>query len=254
MADAPVKCKMTMDCPCPDCVASMAAFSGIPEPAAASSTDPSGASAPTKPWTLAALNYNAGRTVGSTYNEVADAGKLGSVYTATTEALEARGDWARLKATRDFDAKETKLPTSFSMLLGTAQGAGIPFSRLGYGMWPPPLVNYYRGFQCLCRKRQLVETLREGLAERPQELAEVAPESFLFWPAKADNAAVNELEQFRAVFAAGAAAGAKNVWILKPSGGAKGERIEVMRTLEDIERFMAPGTEVHKDPCCEFMK
>ena len=45
-------------------------------------------------WKLAALNYNTSRTFGAAYNEDTD-GKLGSVYTALTEKLIARGDWKR---------------------------------------------------------------------------------------------------------------------------------------------------------------
>ena len=47
-----------------------------------------------QPWKLAALNYNASRTPGAAYDESSD-GKLGSVYTALTEKLIARGDWKR---------------------------------------------------------------------------------------------------------------------------------------------------------------
>ena len=47
-----------------------------------------------QPWKLAALNYNTSRTPGAAYDESTD-GKLGSVYTALTEKLIARGDWKR---------------------------------------------------------------------------------------------------------------------------------------------------------------
>ena len=106
-----------------------------------------------QPWKLAALNYNASRTPGAAYDESSD-GKLGSVYTALTEKLIARGDWKRLPALRNKETDELKLPTAFHLLLGTAQGKGIRWGRLGYGMWPPPLVNYVRGFDVLTRDRK----------------------------------------------------------------------------------------------------
>ena len=59
---------------------------------------------------------------------------------------------------------EQKLPPSFSLLLGTAQGKGISWGRLGYGIWPPPLVNYCRGFDMLTRKGKLVSTLEQAAA------------------------------------------------------------------------------------------
>ena len=66
----------------------------------------------------------------------------------------------RLPALRNKETDEVKLPSAFHLLLGTAQGKGIRWARLGYGMWPPPLVNYVRGFDVLTRKGKLVSTLR----------------------------------------------------------------------------------------------
>jgi hypothetical protein len=86
------------------------------------------------PWQVAALNYNEARIPGSAYSEAAD-GKLGSVYTLLTEALVKRGDWDRLSAERDRATDVVHLPDTFNLLLGTAQGKGIAWSRLGYGMW-----------------------------------------------------------------------------------------------------------------------
>ena len=68
----------------------------------------------------------------------------------------------RLPALRNKETDEVKLPTAFHLLLGTAQGKGIRWGRLGYGMWPPPLVNYVRGFDVLTRKGKLVSTLVQG--------------------------------------------------------------------------------------------
>jgi hypothetical protein len=65
-------------------------------------------------------------------------GKLGSVYTLLTELLMERGDWRVLQnAVRD--RERIKLPRSFDLLLGTAQGKGIPwqyFGAAGELLWP----------------------------------------------------------------------------------------------------------------------
>ena len=130
-----------------------------------------------------------------------------------TEVLAARGDWKRAKAERKTIEAETeggkktdelKLPRSFQLLLGTAQGKGIKFGQLGYGMWPPPLVNYYRGFNCICRKAMLIQTLREaaGSIQQEHEIMSMMPETFLFYPAHADDAELNEHTQLRGAFEA----------------------------------------------------
>ena len=175
-------------------------------------------------YTIAALNYNGARVPFSPFSEEVD-GKLGSVYTAVTETLVARGDWRRLPAVRNRETDELKLPSSFSMLLGTAQGKGIKWGRLGYGIWPPPLVNYTRGFEMLTRKAKLVATLAQAEAEAggalppamPDALTgegalrgakpwELAPPSFVFHPSKP--AEENPHEALRAAVAAADAASA----------------------------------------------
>ena len=139
------------------------------------------------------------------------------------------------------EKNEIRLPRSFQLLLGTAQGKGIQFGQLGYGLWPPPLVNYYRGFNVLCRKAALLQTLREA-AEKPggEEALSMLPETFLFYPARADDAELNEHQKLATAHAAREADAAdKNIWIVKPSDGAKGERIEVMQSLEEINAHLA---------------
>ena len=59
-------------------------------------------------YTIAALNYNGARVPFSPFSEEVD-GKLGSVYTAVTETLVARGDWRRLPAVRNRETDELKL-------------------------------------------------------------------------------------------------------------------------------------------------
>ena len=147
-------------------------------------------------------------------------------------------------------SEELKLPRSFQLLLGTAQGKGIKFGQLGYGMWPPPLVNYYRGFNTLCRKASLIQTLREAAtcAQEESQLLSMMPETFLFYPSHAEDEALNEHAQLAGAFEAraealAAAGGGENIWILKPSDGAKGERIELMSELPKIQGFLKTQAE-----------
>lgn len=67
-------------------------------------------------WKLAALNYNTSRTFGAAYNEETD-GKLGSVYTALTEKLIARGDWKRCAAAAQPRDPPTAYPPTSAPLL-----------------------------------------------------------------------------------------------------------------------------------------
>lgn len=253
------ECTRSMGCTCPLCDMSAAALGDVTnQTVGSSSTSPCARTEPA--YTFAALNYNASRTPGDAYDVEKD-GKLGSVYTMLTEVLAARGDWKRAKAERKTIEAETqggrktdelKLPRSFQLLLGTAQGKGIKFGQLGYGMWPPPLVNYYRGFNCICRKALLIQTLREaaGSAQHEHELLAMMPDTFLFYPARADDADLNEHEHLANAFearaeqlAADTAGTALNLWILKPSDGAKGERIELMSDLSQIQAFLKAQTE-----------
>ncbi len=112
-------------------------------------------------------------------------------------------------------------------------------------VYRPPLVNFSRGFQALCRKAMLVTTLRRHSVARPQaKVGDWFPKSFVFYPAKPERsekkafleAFAEKQNQLDEAAAAAAAAGGegqsqppqRNVWILKPSDGAKGERIRVM--------------------------
>ena len=205
---------------------------------------------------MAALNFNAKRVQFSPFDENAD-GKLGSVYTRLTETLLARGDWDRRPALRNKATGETKLPATYSLLLGTAQGKGVPWGRLGYGIWPPPLVNYCRGFDLLTRKGKLVSTLQQakeaanggwprempklltaGAAVRTEKW-ELAPTAFVFHPSKGEanpRAALRDAYATRAVAADGKADA--NRWILKPSEGAKGEGICILDEIAAIEEHL----------------
>jgi len=189
-------------------------------------------------WTLAAVNYNEKRRLGAPFCELRD-GKLGSVYTMLTEMLERRGDWRRKTAARSRGG--LMLPPSFHLLLGTAQGKGIPweYHRCKSTGGPPPLVNYYYGFETLTRKADLVAMLEMAEAtcggnwptHMPVRLMapvcvpghlvwELLPRSFAFYP---DRGITHQ--RFRSSFFAAFAAAERahgslhNVWIVKPSNG-----------------------------------
>jgi len=121
-------------------------------------------------------------------------------------------------------------------LLGTAQGKGIRWGRLGYGMWPPPLVNYVRGFDVLTRKGKLVSTLEQGREDAQGGLPAGLPPA-LTAPAAAASAAAASAAGAAAAGAAGAAAGAApGAWDLAPQSfvfhPSKGEAnpTEALRT------------------------
>ena len=116
----------------------------------------------------------------------------------------------RLPALRNKETDEVKLPSAFHLLLGTAQGKGIRWARLGYGMWPPPLVNYVRGFDVLTRKGKLVSTLAQGREDSQGELPAGLPPA-LTAPAAAASAAASA-----AGAGAGAAGAAAGAWDLAP--------------------------------------
>lgn len=208
-------------------------------------------------WTLAAVNYNEKRRLGAPFCELRD-GKLGSVYTMLTEMLERRGDWRRKPAARSRGG--LMLPPSFHLLLGTAQGKGIPweYHRCKSTSGPPPLVNYYYGFETLTRKADLVAMLEMAEAtcggswptHMPVRLMapvcvpghlvwELLPKSFAFYP---DRGITHQ--RFRSSFFAAFAAAERahgslhNVWIVKPSNGCKGERIYLSSSYNEILQFL----------------
>ena len=208
-------------------------------------------------WTLAAVNYNEKRRLGAPFCELRD-GKLGSVYTMLTEMLERRGDWRRKPAARRRGG--LMLPPSFHLLLGTAQGKGIPweYHRCKSTSGPPPLVNYYYGFETLTRKADLVAMLEMAEAtcggswptHMPVRLMapvcvpghlvwELLPKSFAFYP---DRGITHQ--RFRSSFFAAFAAAERahgslhNVWIVKPSNGCKGERIYLSSSYNEIVQFL----------------
>ena len=146
---------------------------------------------------------------------------LGGLYSSVAEALERRDDWV-VKA-------QKKVTGRFHLLLGEAQATTVPYKLLsGYDSLYPglrPLVNFYRGFNLLCRKTMMVKTLRSYLTTHTHlpSFETICPQSFLFYPSKADE---SEREQF--LRANESQAGL--VWILKPSDGCK----VIVRGLDGI--------------------
>ena len=105
--------------------------------------------------------------------------KLGQFYHSVTDALLRRGafrpptrDGGRSEGNENVDVRwrrlkrlsGTRVP---NLILGGACGHGIPYARLSsraarFGR-ATTLVNYYRGFEALCRKTRMVETFAPKL-------------------------------------------------------------------------------------------
>lgn len=219
-------------------------------------------------WAVAAVNYNSKRRPFTPYVEFYD-GKLGSVYTLLTEMLVHRGDWKRKRAERSPPGTAPgtlKLPRHFHLLLGTAQGKGIPWEEHGYYDRPTfGLVNYFFDFELLTQKARLVSTLRRAELtcrggwprDMPANLMstactaggtacgiwEVMPPSFVFDPFGVTH---DFWTSFHAAFVAKhssdrgerGAPHAANVWIVKPSTGCKGNGIFLSSSFAEIADFL----------------
>ena len=179
----------------------------------------------------------------SAEQHLAQGSRLGQLYQSVTNCLLRRGPlfcgapplgktrWRRLK-----QLKGTRFP---QLILGGACGFGIPFKRLSASASsslassrgrPATLVNYYRGFETVCRKAKLVETLRHAYPDAAAR-GEWLPESFVFCPARPEQ---SEVAQFRAAFAKDTATRGRSLWILKPSDGSKGREIFVTDREEEV--------------------
>ncbi len=158
-----------------------------------------------------------------------DNGKLGDIYEGVSRYLRKKLKWKKKK-----DSKGR-----FHLILGAAQGSGIPFRRFGqliraeYGIRPH--CNYYRGFQCVTKKSQLVSTFRTYEETSGWDASSVVPETFCFFPSKPDE---NETDEFRTAFESSSKSGKSNVWILKPSDGAHGRDIVIMDDYDEIIDFL----------------
>lgn len=204
------------------------------------------------PWVVAAVNYNDRRRPFTRFDAWYD-GNLGSVYTLLTEILQHRGDWQRKRAERI--RQSIKLPRHFDLLLGTAQGKGIPWDAYWQrGCSGAILVNYYYGFEQLTRKDLLLKTLKRAEAachgglprSFPHNLMssvpdggtwELMPTSFAFNPYEPS---YDFYSSFHAAFSAAArgSPGGPNAWIVKPVQGSKGEGIFISDSFAEIAEVM----------------
>ena len=190
----------------------------------------------------------------SSEQHLAQGSRLGQLYQSVTNRLLRRGPlfrpapplggtrWRRLK-----QLKGTRFP---QLILGGACGFGIPFKRLSssssssLSRRPATLVNYYRGFEVVCRKARLVETLRQTYPDAAARDAWLPP-SFVFFPARPEQ---SEVAHFRAAFAKDMATRGRSMWILKPSDGSKGREIFVTdREDEVLATFATEETEANTE-------
>lgn len=177
--------------------------------------------------------------------------RLGQVYTALARYLHK-------KRGADWSPKAAGASLRCDLLIGENQAGGIEWAKLGsYGV--KPLVNFCRGFQALTRKTLMARSLRsyavnveqsEGSKENAQDngtdtgsnelfgkgatqtLDEFLPLTFIF------SGKLQERKEFQAEYARRKCEGVDNTWILKPSGGAHGDDIVVMRDDSEILAFL----------------
>jgi tubulin--tyrosine ligase len=149
--------------------------------------------------------------------------KLGQVYSALAQFLhKRREDWRPCK-----DARQCNL------VLAEAQAAGVQWAKLGM-FRVKPLVNFYRGFQALCRKTMMWQTLctYATLTGTTRFLEGFVPQTFVF------TKKCQERAEFIKEYRQRHEDGRENTWILKPSGGAHGDDIVIMNKEEDITKFL----------------
>ena len=164
--------------------------------------------------------------------------RLGTIYTEVARLLLGEDGWTRASALHDAD-----------LVLGEALGANIPWSRLGAfrpaGM-APLLANYCQGFECLCRKANLVKTLRRhaspslallgpapgGADPRRTQAPAFLPRSFLFYPSRSEQ---SEDRAFLADEVRHRRDG-RSAWIVKPSTSNKGDGL---RIFDDVDAVLA---------------
>lgn len=104
----------------------------------------------------------------------------------------------------------------------------VPWKKLGSTIsGPPPLINFSRGFKAICRKSQLVKTLRSYGVQCPEAgLSSWFPQSFIFSPARPEESERGAfLEAFQAIDATGSAAAADGR--TSPTGDPTGEAAAV---------------------------
>ncbi len=164
-------------------------------------------------------------------------GHLGSLYTYLVDHyIKTRSDWKLIGKKR----LESKSFGRYHLLLSEAQGRGINYGKLSSysSMYPGNkiLVNYYRGFQCICRKAMMVHTLRDyfhnhkKLSDRSKWFI---PETYTIYPSKKEQCEREEL--YNSVQQQEKDDPNNNYWILKPSDGLKGNRIKITKNLDSIK-------------------
>lgn len=173
--------------------------------------------------------------------------KLGEVYTYLARHLHKQrsSDWYPVKATSDMRRCD--------LILGNNQGGGIDWNKLGRLALGRPLINYCRGFQALTRKSSMAQTLRafytemeakrcngrskenvdcnvrsDAVVKEPVHYNDIVPLTYIF------DGKLKERNEFLAEYDRRENEGLDNTWILKPSGGAHGDGIRVMRDVNDI--------------------
>jgi hypothetical protein len=152
---------------------------------------------------------------------------LGSLYNSLVLSLLKKSDWT-IKTGKKVNGR-------FHLLLGEAQASNISYKVLsGYNSLYPglcPIVNFYRGFNSLCRKAMMAKTLQNYLStHQGPPFERMCPETFAFYPAKREK---SEYKEFCA-----AAEATPGPWILKPSDGCKGHSIRIMSNPEEILSFI----------------
>ena len=217
-----MKCLMTMDCPCPDCVASMAAFSTLAVEPSADAAAPDVPPADASQFTIAAHPLDG-----------SDGGEniLGGIYTALAAYLLQSPDWRRLDRQNELDIEGREAP---DLILGGNKAKRVNWERLGWS-GVRPLVNFYRGTELLERKAELAESLRLYCAKAGLDAEAVAPATFVFAPGSRKVPA-----QRAALLAAVASAEAdgQRLWIAKGSESNCAKHIEVLGGAAGVEVFV----------------
>jgi len=153
---------------------------------------------------------------------------LGSLYASFTSTLSKKIHWNIIP--------KKKIAGRFHLLIGDAQALNIPYKLLsGYDSLYPgitPLINFYRGFNVLCRKTMMTKTLRAYLNTSTcpyvatHTYESICPETFLFYPSKPEE---SEREAFIKSHSE-----RPGVWIMKPSDGCKGHSISITDSADDV--------------------
>jgi len=152
--------------------------------------------------------------------------QLGSLFKAVGKILRLKG-WL-----------ETKIPCdSCRVVLGGALGKGVAWRSLGKTEFGnKPIVNFYKHFRRICRKGAFVKIMREFCLTSSTVLKQFVPNTYLFYPS---GVMESEVEGFAWDFETRAnEQEGKNIWILKPTRGSKGDQIVCMNDIKKIVIFL----------------